>query len=99
MVNAEDHTSAEEVGISVGESCVIIVGLVPKALAGNSDTLSSNLTDNSLHNDLVSRDGKSLDLLLNLANNSLHLSLSLGLIVLFILKVLSDNSLNDIANL
>ena len=98
MVNAEDHACAEEVGISVGKSCVIIVGLIPKALAGNSDTLSSDLADNSLHDDLVSRDGKCLDLLLNLANDSLNLGLCLGLIVLFVLEVLSDDCLNDIAD-
>lgn len=86
-------------GVCVSERSIIIVGIVPQTLAGNSDALSSHLADYSLYDDLVGGNRKNLDLLLNLAHDSLDLSLGLSLVVLLTLEVLLDDLLNDIADL
>ena len=55
VVNAEHDTRAEEGVIGVRKGSVIIVLVVPEAFARNPHTLSLDLADNRLDDDLVRR--------------------------------------------
>ena len=80
----------------VSEGRVVIIGVIPKALGGNSDTLAGNLPNDSLHDDLVGRNGQLFGLLLNLAHDCLNLGLGLSLVILLVGNVSLNHLLNNL---
>ena len=94
MVEAEHHPCAEERVVRVSVGSVVIVLLIPKALAGDAHSLARYLTDHDLNDDFVSGNGEGLDLLLDLTNDCFSLASGLGLIVHLAL----DGFMNDIFN-
>ena len=71
IVDAENHARAEKRGVAECEAGIIIVGVVPETLRGDTDTLAGNLSDNSLHYDFVGGDAERLDLHLDLIGDQL----------------------------
>ena len=79
--------------------CPVVVLVVPQALRCDSDTLSSDLADDSLHDDLVGRNVEGLDLHLYLVGDQLSHHLRSRVLVLLVFKVSKNNLLNALFNL
>ena len=69
VVDAEYNTGAEKRSILVGPRGVVVVLLVPQALAGDAHSLAQYLPDYDLAHNFVTRNAQLLDLLLNLSDD------------------------------
>ena len=99
MVDAENHARAEKRAVRERERRVVVVCLIPQALARNAHALSCNLADNGLNYDFVCGDGQLLGLGLNLAHDILNPILGLCVVVLLVGHVGCDDILDDLLNL
>ena len=99
IVDAENHARAEKRGVAECEAGIIIVGIVPETLWGDTDTLAGNLSNNSLHDNFVGGDVEQFHLRLYLLNDVFNPGFGLSLVVLFALKLFLDYILYDVAHL
>ena len=99
IVYAENHARAEKRGVAECEARIIIVGVIPETLRGNSDALTSNLSDDCLNDDFVRRDVEQFHLRLYLLNDVFDLRLGLSLIILLAFELLLDYVFNDVSHL
>ena len=95
VVDTEDDTSAPEGLICVGVGRVVVVGLIPQALAGDAHSLLHHLANNALHNNFVTGDAQLLRLVFDLDDDGLGLLLVLLLVELLSFKFVPDAALND----
>ena len=95
VVDTEDDTSAPEGLICVGVRRVVVVGLIPQALAGDAHSLLHHLADNALHNNFVTGDAQLLRLVLDLDDDGLGLLLVLLLVELLTFQLVPNAALND----
>ena len=79
--------------------CPVVVLVVPQALRCDSDTLSSDLADDCLHDDLVGRNVEGLHLHLYLVGDQLSHHLRSRVLVLLVLQVSQNNLLDALFNL
>ena len=98
IVDAENHARAEEWGVAEGEASIIIVGIVPEALWGNTDALACYLSDNCLHDNFVGRDVEQFHLRLYLLNDVFDPGFGLSLVVLFALELLLNDIFDNVAH-
>ena len=94
VVNTENNTRAEEGFVGVGEGGEVVVLFIPKALTGNSDTLSLPLTDNGLNNDLVGWYAQALNTGLDFVRDSLCHILGVNMVILLVLQVVLNDLLD-----
>ena len=99
VVDTEDNTRAEEGVVLVSEGGPVIILIVPEALGSDSHTLSCDLSNDGLNNDLVGRDVQGFNLQLYLVCDGLRHQLSSPMIVILILEVSQDDLLNAWLNL
>ena len=100
VVDAENNTCAEEGAVRVGERGVVIILLIPEAFACNAHTLTVELADNCLHDDLVGWYAQLLHGGAYLISQLLCEVLSLLVLVDFLVgKVLGDNFFDALAHL
>ena len=100
VVNAEDDASAEEGSILICVARVVVICVVPKALRCNAYTLTSDLADDALNDNLVTWNmALVFDLLSNGVDDLFRPMFGVRMIVLLFVKHTFDNRLNDILNL
>ena len=99
VVDTENNASAEEGGILVGPGGIVVIFLVPEALAGDTHTLAQDLTDDDLADNFVTWDAQLLYLLFDFSDNLFSHLLVFGVIELNVLKSTLDDLLNDVVHL
>ena len=96
VVNAEHNTGTEERRVFIGETGVVIVHFVPEALGSETDTLSINLSDNTLNDNFVARYVESFNGGSNLVDNVFSLFLGIDGVIVLSLKVELNHILDDL---
>ena len=99
VVDAEDDASAEERGVLIRVGSIVIVGLVPEAFRCDAHTLTKDLSNHALHDDLVTGDVQLLGLVLDVNDNSLGPILVLLMVELDTVQLSLDALLNDLSDL
>ena len=77
-------------------ACIVVIADIPEALRGHANSLSFDLTDDSLHYNFVTIILECLDLSLNLAHDLFCPAFSRSVVVLLIFQVCLDDILNDL---
>ena len=98
VVYSKYHSSAEKWSVTVCKACVIIICVIPQTFGSHANTLTCHLTYNCLNYNFVWRYIKQFHLSLDLLNDVFNLRLWLRLVILFTLKMLLYNFLDNISD-
>ena len=99
VVDTENDARAEKRSVRVGIWRIVIVRLVPQALASDANTLAEDLTDDALDDDLVAWNVQLLCVIFDINDDAFGDVLMFLLIEFLTFQLILNAGLNDLTHL